>query len=131
MVSLGCGAPLGSVSTGVKCRKSCKTLLVTIFISVNALVTGLRDRVSFLTTRRFATFPTFKALWDADGAPATQGSVSFPTFKASLAREMSLERECVICNRLQICKTAGQKVGAGTLDFSGVTYSRSNDIWVS
>ena len=65
----GGGAPIGSVSTGVKCRKSCRTLLVAILGSVNALVTGLRDRASFLVTRRFATFPTFKALWGAGGAP--------------------------------------------------------------
>ena len=104
---LGCGSPMGSVSAGVKCRKSCRTLLAAMLSSVNVLVTGLRDRASFLATRRFATFPTPKA---------------------SLVGQMSLERECVIDNRLQICKTGGQEVGAEAMHFSGATYSRSNDI---
>ena len=127
-VLLGCGALMGSASSWVKCRKSCKTLLVAIFISVNALVTGLCDRASFLTTRRLATFATFKALWDAGGAPVAQGSASFPTLKGLFAGEMSLERECVIGIRLQICKTAGQRVGTGIANSEGATDSRSNDI---
>lgn len=125
---LGCGALMGSASSWVKCRKSCKTLLVTIFISVNALVTGLRDRASFLTTRRLATFPTFKALWEAGGAPVVQGSASFPTYKGLFAGEMSLERECVIDIGLQIRKTAGQRVGTGIANSEGATDSRSNDM---
>ena len=42
---------------------------------------------------------------------------------------MSLERECVIDNRLQICKTGGQEVGAEAMHFSEAAHSRSNDIW--
>lgn len=127
-VLLGCGALMGSASSWVKCRKSCKTLLVAILISVNVLVTGLCDRASFLTTRRLATFPTFKALWEAGGAPVAQGSASFPTLKGLFAGEMSLERECVIDIGLQICKAAGQRVGAGIANSEGATDSRSNDM---
>ncbi|WP_293818536.1 hypothetical protein, partial [uncultured Corynebacterium sp.] len=81
-----------------------------MFISVNAQVMVLCGRGWFLIAGHFATFPTFKA---------------------SLVGEMSLEWESVIDNCLQVCKNAGQGVGSEALDFSGATHSRSSDIWDS
>ncbi|SCX22221.1 hypothetical protein CJBVI_1667 [Corynebacterium jeikeium] len=99
-----------------------------MFISVNAQVTDLCARASFFLPERIATFPTFKVVCAAGGAPHCPFSARFPTLKVSLTREMSLERESIINNRLQVRKNAGQGVGSEGLDFSGATHSRSNDI---
>ena len=81
----------------------------------------------FRHLRRFGILVAPRRPWFR--TPATHDFATFPTPKASLAGEMSLEREYVIDNRLQICKTAGQEVGAGVIHFSEAAYSRSNDIW--
>lgn len=118
-----------------KCRKSCKTLLTTIFTTLNAQVRAICSCAGRLPIFCFATFPTFSPSRPTDcrrgrAFPAAPGGRMPPgrAYSATLDGQMSLERENVDANYFHLHKLAGQRVLKNLGSPSALTHSRSNDI---